>query len=57
METKVNAGVKKMEISAVIIRADGSKEDLGTICYWSKNPFKRFAWWIKRKIVDYLNKE
>jgi hypothetical protein len=32
-----------MEINAVIIRADGTHEDLGTIASWHRNPLKR--WW------------
>lgn len=41
------SGVKESSIQAVIIRADGTKEDLGTISYWHQNPFKRF--WFKLK--------
>ena len=33
--------VKSVEIEAVIIRADGRRENLGTISYWHKNPFMR----------------
>ena len=43
-----NAKVKQMELSAIIIRADGTKEDLGTIQYWHKNPLKRIIWRIKK---------
>jgi hypothetical protein len=43
-----DAKVKQMEISAVITRADGSVEDLGTIQYWNKNPLKRIIWRIKK---------
>jgi hypothetical protein len=46
MET--NSNIKQMEISAVIIRADGTKEEIGTIQYWHKNPFKRILWRIKK---------
>ena len=42
------AQVKQMEISAVITRADGTIEDLGTIQYWHKNPLKRIIWRIKK---------
>ena len=42
------AKVKQMEISAIITRADGTIENLGTIQYWHKNPFKRFLWRIKK---------
>lgn len=45
---QVNNQVKQMEISAIITRADGTKEDLGTIQYWHKNPLKRILWRIKK---------
>ena len=34
---------KQVEIEAVVIRADGTREDLGTISYWHKNPLRRLA--------------
>jgi hypothetical protein len=40
--------VKQMEISAIITRADGTIENLGTIQYWHKNPLKRIIWRIKK---------
>jgi len=43
-----DAKVKQMEISAVITRADGTVENLGTIQYWHKNPLKRLLWRIKK---------
>jgi len=42
------AKVNQMEITAVITRADGTIEDLGTIQYWHKNPLKRLLWRIKK---------
>ena len=42
------AKVKQMEISAIITRADGTIENLGTIQYWHKNPLKRILWRIKK---------
>ena len=42
------AKVKQMEISAIVTRADGTIEDLGTIQYWHKNPLKRLLWRIKK---------
>jgi hypothetical protein len=42
------AKVKQMEISAIITRADGTIENLGTIQYWHKNPLKRIIWRIKK---------
>ena len=39
---------KEVAFSATIIRADGSKEELGVISYWHKNIFKRILWRIKQ---------
>ena len=36
--------IKRAEIQAVIIRADGTREDLGTIAYYHDNPLKRWLW-------------
>jgi hypothetical protein len=43
--------VKQMELSARIIRADGTIEELGTIQYWHKNPLKRIIWRIKQWLL------
>lgn len=40
--------VKSAEISAVIIRADGTREDVGVISYWHRNPLMRIGWRILR---------
>lgn len=45
-----NSDVKSAEIQAVIIRADGTVQDLGTIAYYHVNPLKRFAFWLKKKL-------
>lgn len=45
---QTDAKVKEMSLSAVIVRADGTVENLGTIQYWHKNIFKRFIWRIKK---------
>lgn len=45
-----NSDVKSAEIQAVIIRADGTVQDLGTIAYYHTNPLKRFAFWLKKKL-------
>lgn len=39
---------KQAEVSMVIIRADGSKEDLGVVSYFSSNPLKRAIFKIKQ---------
>ena len=44
------AKVKQMEISAIITRADGTIENLGTIQYWHKNPLKRIIWRLKNRL-------
>lgn len=41
------SSVKESSIKAVVVRADGTIEDLGVISYWHKNPFKRL--WFKVK--------
>lgn len=40
--------VREASIQAVIIRKDGSREDLGVVSYWHRNPFKRLWWTIKQ---------
>ena len=47
---KVVAGIKprSAEISAVVIRADGRREELGTIAYYHRNPLRRFVWRVKQ---------
>lgn len=44
----VPSGAREMSISAVVTRADGRVENLGTVTYWHKNPFKRLAFRIGR---------
>jgi hypothetical protein len=39
-------GVTSAQVSAVIIRADGTRENLGVISYWHKNPLRRLWWRI-----------
>jgi hypothetical protein len=36
-----NAKARESRITAVITRADGRVEDLGTIAYWHRNPLRR----------------
>jgi len=43
---------KEIHLVATIIRADGSKEELGTIDYWHKNPFKRLYWKFKKWLLS-----
>ena len=44
--TQTNA--KELQLIATVIRADGTREELGVIDYWHKNPIKRLIWRIKR---------
>lgn len=52
---EVKTPTKEAFINAVVTRADGTVEDLGTISYYHKNPLKRW-WWHLRKAVG-LKKE
>ena len=38
------ANTRQMVLEAVVIRADGKREDLGAIAYWNRNPLRRW-WW------------
>jgi len=40
--------VQKATLEAVVIRADGRREDLGVISYWHRNPFMRLWYrWVR----------
>lgn len=41
---KANSNLREGSISAVVIRADGTREELGVISYWHKNPLRRLHW-------------
>lgn len=41
------SNAKSAELSMVVIRADGSREDLGVVSYYNKNPIKRAIFKIK----------
>lgn len=43
MAMEVSADVKSAELQAVVVRADGSKQNLGTIAFYHKNPVKRLT--------------
>jgi hypothetical protein len=38
---------RETSLTAVINRKDGSKQNLGTIAYWHRNPLKRFLFRLK----------
>lgn len=39
------------EVQAVVIRADGTREDLGVIAYWHRNPLKRLWFFIRKNLL------
>lgn len=51
MENYTKEDVKSMEVQAVIIRKDGTVEQLGTISYWHKSFFKRLFWNLKNFLL------
>ena len=48
MDTLINQKPKSIQIDAIITRADGTVEHIGTVSYWHRNPFKRIIWRIKQ---------
>lgn len=40
---------REMIIDAIVIRADGSREDLGRVAYWHRNPLRRLWWRLRHK--------
>ena len=43
-DTLARQGVRQTRVEAVVIRADGTREELGAIAYWHRNPLARWAW-------------
>jgi len=43
-ESETTQPVESVTIEAVITRADGTVEHLGTVSYWHRNPLRRL-WW------------
>ncbi len=39
---------KESKLTAVVTRADGRVENLGTIAYYSKNPLRRLLWRVRK---------
>jgi len=48
MKMDVSSNVKSAEIQAVIIRADGTRENLGVIAYYHRNPIVRLVHRLKQ---------
>lgn len=44
---QVAANVQEASISAVVIRADGTIENLGVVSYYHKNPLRRLLWRVR----------
>ncbi len=49
MMFSANGSIKEIEIEAVVVRANGTVEKLGSIGYWHSNPLMRL--WHKIKGV------
>ena len=45
-----NKGIAEQTIRAVRIKADGTREDLGVVAYYSKNPLKNLLFKMRRKL-------
>lgn len=50
------AKAQMAEITAVVIRADGTREELGRLAYYHKNPFKN-AWGNLRIRINELRRK
>lgn len=49
------AQAKQITLEAVVIRADGTREDLGTVSYWHKNPLMRLLHRIRHGKTGTIN--
>lgn len=54
MDHKASSKMKMAEMSIAVIRADGTREELGVVAKTFANPLKQICWnlsqWIKRHI-------
>lgn len=50
IDTKTISDAKEITFEAVVIRANGTREQLGTVAYWHKNPLRRMFHWILAKL-------
>lgn len=50
MKTETRSRPREVSIEAVVIRADGTKQNLGTIAYWHRNPLMRLLWRAKQTL-------
>lgn len=49
---EANAKVRQATLEAVVIRADGTVENLGVVSYYHKNPLKRLFYKITGKALN-----
>lgn len=42
--------VREATFEAVVIRADGTRENLGVVAYYHRNPIKRLAWSLNKRL-------
>jgi hypothetical protein len=50
----ITGQITEMSVEAVVIRANGRREPLGTIAYWHTNPLRRLAWRLTHKRMQQL---
>lgn len=55
MKINIKEKIKEASISAKVIRADGTIEDLGVVAYYSSNIFKNIWFKVKTKL-KFINK-
>lgn len=48
-EMKTSLGVESAQFEIVVIRADGTREDLGVVSYYHRNPLRRLVWRIRNR--------
>lgn len=49
-EQKARGAVKEATIEIVVLRANGDREELGIVSYWHKNPLRRWAFALRRRV-------
>lgn len=49
MNAAAKSGPTEVIWEAVVIRADGSREDLGEIAHYYRNPFRRLLWKLRNR--------
>ncbi len=43
---------REQSMSVVVVRADGRREDHGVVSYWHRNPLRRWAWALRRRLKE-----